>query len=111
MQILLNSEIDEERIATRRPLEAPFSSTYVVDVSKLAHVDDIKKDMYGKWLYSGSHTDLFICSYSDDNKVLIEKVAPGAHGENVYHLRRLRSVHPSNTEFRRMLALVSGMYL
>ena len=63
MQILLNSKIDERRIAMKRPLEAPFSSTFIVDVSKLAH-PDVKKDMYGKWLYSGSHSDVFLCSYS-----------------------------------------------
>ena len=36
--------------------------------SKLAHPDDIKKDLYGKWLHSGSHTDVFICTYSEDDK-------------------------------------------
>ena len=110
MQILLNPKINEQRIAMKRPLEAPFSSTFVVDVSKLAHPDDIKKDVYGKWLYSGSHSDVFICSYSQDDKVSIERAAAGASGDNVYYLRRLHSVHPSNNDFRRVLALLSGIF-
>ena len=109
MQILLDPKIDEHRNAMKRPLEVPYSSTFVVDVSKLGHPNDIKKDMYGKWLHSGSHSDVFICSYLQEDKVNIERAAPGATGENVYYLRHLHSVHPSNNEFRRILALLSGM--
>ena len=109
MQTLLDPKIDEQRIAVRRPLEVPYSSTFVVDVSKLSHPDDIKKDMYGKWLHSGSHSDVFLCTYLQEDNVNIEKAAPGASGENVYYLRRLHSVHPCNNEFRRILALLSGM--
>ena len=60
------------KVASRRPLECSFSSSFVVDVSKLAHPDDIKKDMYGKWLHSGSHTDVFRCTFSDGDNVYIE---------------------------------------
>ena len=81
----------------------------MVDVSKLAHPDDIKKDVYGKWLYSGSHSDVFICSYSQDDKVGIERAAAGVSGDSVYYLRRLHSIHPSNNDFRRVLALLSGI--
>ena len=109
MWILLDPKLDARKIAFKRPLTAPFSSSYVVDVSKLAHPVDVKKDMYGKWLHSGSHTDVFICTYSEDkDSIHIEKAAPGARGDNVYYLRRLHSVHPSNNEFRRVLALLFG---
>ena len=110
MQILLNPNIDASRIAKKRPLETSFSATFVVDISKLSHSDDVKKDMYGKWLYSGSHSDVFLCSYSESGQVMIEKAAAGANGDNVYYLRRLHSVHHSNCEFRRVLALLFSMY-
>ena len=42
-----------------RSLTVPFSS-YVADVSKLAHSDDVKKDMYGKWLHSGRRLYLYL---------------------------------------------------
>ena len=108
MRILLNQSINEDRIAKQRPLQTHCSSTFVVDITQLSHPDDIKKDMYGKWLYKGSHTDKFQCSYDDDNKVLVEKVAAGASGPNVYCLRRLHSVHPSNKDFRRIVAIIFG---
>ena len=95
MQILLSPSIDPKRIVKKRPLQTPFSSTFLVDLGQLAHPDDVKKDMYGKWLYSGSHSDVFLCSFSSDGDVVVEKAAVGASGGNVYSLRRLHSVHPS----------------
>ena len=109
MQILLDPNIDPRRIAKKRPLQTPFSATFLVDLGQLSHPDDIKKDMYGKWLYSGSHSDVFLCSFSSGGQVRVEKAAAGASGDCVYSLRRLHSVHPSNVEFRRVLALLFGM--
>ena len=111
MSLLLDPKINENKIAARRPLESSFSASYVVDVSKLAHPDDIKKDMYGKWIHSGSHDDVFKCTYRDDDSVYIEKAALGASGDNIFYLRRLHSVHPSNSEFRRLLVLLFGKFL
>ena len=109
MWILLDPKLDARKIAFKRPLTAPFSSSYVVDVSKLAHPDDVKKDMHGKWLHSGPHIDIFICTYSKDkDSIHIEKTTPGARGDNAYYLRRLHSVHPSNNELRQVSALLFG---
>ena len=47
MQILLDQNLDKEWITLKRPIDAPSSSTFVVDISKLARPDDIR-DMYGK---------------------------------------------------------------
>ena len=109
MEILLVPG-DTQKIADRRPLQASGNCTFVVDVTKLAHQDDIKKDMYGRWEHKGSHTDYFKCSYGPDDDVVIERVAPGVSGRDVYHLRRLHSVHPSNNDFRRVIAALFGKY-
>ena len=108
LKILLNPKIDQSRIATMRPNQVSHSSTFVVDITKLAHPDDIKKDMYGKWKYSGSHPETFRCGYDEPSNVFIEKCAPGATGDNVYYVRRLHSYHPSNPKFRRLLTFISG---
>ena len=108
MKILLDPNIEDCKIAKRRPLETHCSATFVVDVRNLKHQDDIKKDMYGRWIHHGSHTDVFKCSFDDDNEVFVEKAAEGATGDNVYYLRRLHSTHPSNKHFRRIVALISG---
>jgi hypothetical protein len=38
----------------------------------------------------------------------VERCCPGGRGDNIIHLRRLHSFHPSNKEFKRMIAFVSG---
>ena len=81
----------------------------MVDLTKLPHPDDIKKDFYGKWLHKGSHNDVFRCSYDENSDVSIEKAAPGVTGQNVYQLHRLHCVHPSHSGFRRILAFTCGM--
>ena len=42
MEILLDPNIDENKIAKERPLQTQCSSTFVVDITRLAHPDDIK---------------------------------------------------------------------
>ena len=86
-------------LPSRDHFKAHCFSTFVVDITHPSHLDDIKKDVYGKQLYKGFHTDEFQCSFDDYGKVLVEKAAPGASGPNVYSLRRLHNVHLSNKGF------------
>ena len=81
-----------EELLRKRPLQAPFSATFLVHLGQLLHPDDIKKDMtlYGKWIYSGSNSDVFLCSFSSDGQVIVEKVVVGASGDNVYHFGCVR---------------------
>ena len=87
------------------------SSTFIVDISKLSHPDDVKKDFFGKWNHSGSHPVPFLAQFTPEGDVEVERCAAGASGKDVYYLRRLHSIHPSNSQFRRLLAIVSGMIL
>ena len=108
LELLLNPQINRNRVCCVWPVpDINASSLFIVDMTKLKHPDDVKKDFFGKWIHSGSHTFTFKASFEEDGKVFIEKCASGAHG-NVFYLRKLYSYHPSNPEFRRMLAFVSG---
>ena len=80
----------------------------MVDVSKLVHPDDVKQDGFGIRKHSGSHTQLFKVYVDDDGEVDVEKCAPGASGGNIVLLCRLHSTHPSNREFKRMIAFLCG---
>ena len=109
LSTLLDKVIPAHKICSKRPLNITRSATYVVDVSKLAHPDDVKKDSFGIWKHSGSHT---LCSKSlcadDDGNVDVEKCAPGASRDNIVLLRRLHSTQPSNKEFKRMILFLRG---
>ena len=108
LEILLNPNMKQSLVAHDRPIQVEKSSTFVVDLTSLKHPDDVKKDMYGRWTYSGSHPEVFRCSFDEFDDVVIEKCVPGASGSNVYYLRRIRSSHPSNKDFRRMIAFLHG---
>ena len=83
--------------------------TFVVDITKLNHPDDVKKYFFSKWNHSGSHPLLFVAQFGTESHVEVERCAPGASGKYVFYLYRLHSVHPFNPEFHRMLGFVSGM--
>ena len=108
LRILLDPNIDPRKVCHGIPTDVTKSSTYVVDLASLKHPDDIKKDFFGVWSYSGSHNLSFHTHVHQDGYVEIEKCASGATGSDIYHLRRLHSFHPSNSECKRLIALVSG---
>ena len=111
LKLLLDPNIDQSRVCRVWPVSGVISNaTFVVDITSLKHPDDVRKDFFGKWIHSGSHPFTFKATIEKDGDVYVEKCAPGASG-NVFYLRRLHCYHPSNTDFRRMLAFVSGMFV
>ncbi len=93
------------------PTNITKSSTYVINVTNLDHPDDIKNDHFGVWNHSGSHPLFFKVNIEEDGYVTVEKCAPGASGNNVVCLRRLHCVHPSNKNFKRMIASLTGVII
>ena len=92
-----------------KPTAVTHSATYLVDVRQLQNVDDVKKDEFGIWNYSGSHPQSYKVFDEEDDDIMIEKCAEGATGTNVVLLRRLRCTHPSNVEFKRLICFLTSM--
>ena len=57
------------------------------------------------------HSSIYIIQYEDDGTVRIEKCSPGCNSDNVYQLRRLYCKHPSNDNFRRTIAIITGIII
>ena len=106
LQILLDPPIPASRICSERPACVEESSTYVINITKLADPEDVKNDNFGSWNHSGSHSTTYKVHVNKDGYVNVEKCAPGASGADVVYLRRLHSVHPSNNQFKRLVAFV-----
>lgn len=111
LKILLDPSLPTSKVCSVRPTNVVKSSTYVVDITKLEHPDDVKYDNFGTWKHSGSHPLVYRVRVEDDSGFYIERCAPGAVGEDVVYLRRLHSVHPSNSSFKRLIAFISGTLL
>ena len=108
LKILFNPEISVDKICQKCPRQITKSCTFVIDLNKLKHPDDIKKDEFGKWRYNGSHVVSYMAwksgSYIDFEKMSSEKEV----AESVCKLRHIRCSHPSNPQFQRLLAFVTG---
>ena len=108
LKILLNQKIDKQKICQQKPSNITESSTFVMDVHSLQHPDDIKKDEFGIWNYSGLYPQAYRVYHEEDGSLTVEKCGNGATGCSVVYLRRLHCTHPSNPEFKRLICFVSG---
>ena len=108
LQILLDPSIPKEKICKLKPSNITSSATFVVDVCHLKCVDDIKKDDFGIWNYSGSHPQAYEVFVQKDGYLNIEKCSDDSSGDNVVYLRRLHCTHPSNQDFKCMICFISG---
>lgn len=108
LKILLDPSLPATKVCSVRPTNIVKSCSYVIDISKLEHPDDVKSDNFGTWKHSGSHPQVYRVQMESDGYLHVEKGAPGATGNDVVYLRRLHSVHPSNRNFKRLIAFISG---
>ena len=107
-QILLDPNIPNEKIGTTKPTGSTSSATFVVDICQLKCTDDVKKDEFGIWKYSGSHPTAYEVKVHNDLDE-VGKCSDDCSGDNIVHLQRLHCTHPSNQDFKWMICFVSGM--
>ena len=107
LKILLDPNLPYSKVCKDKPAGVTCSATYVVDTRNLKCLDDIKKDEFGIWNYSGSHPVSYRV-HSKHGCMVVEKCEKGAVGGNIYYLRRLHCTHPSDPTFKRMICFVSG---
>ena len=52
---ILRILFDQDKICRECPRQITKSCTFVIDLNKLKHPDNIKKDEFGKWRHNGFH--------------------------------------------------------
>ena len=111
LEILLDPDIDQSNVCRSRPVGVTRSSTFVVDLESLEHPEDIKKDEFGKWKYSGSHKKLYAAWQTPQGKLQFERVSHSSSiSMNIFELRRVHCTHPSNPHCQRLLAFITGQH-
>lgn len=110
IKILLNPKIEEHKVSKQCPLHIETSSTFVISLSSLKDQDDVKKDNFGVWHHSGSHSLTFECCITTNGEVRVGRSATDIpQGQwKKYSLRRLHSKHPTNNKFKRMICFLTG---
>lgn len=103
---------DASLICKQRPTDIKQSSTFVIDLDKLEHPDDAKRDNFGKWNQSGSHTIPFQAWFSESGVFCFKrpetKAGLSSQSSDVQYLRRIHYNHPSDLRCKRMLAFITG---
>ena len=109
LKILLSPHLNKKKICHSKPINVNHSSTFVVDLDCLKHPDDIKKDDFGKWIYSGSHSVSY-AAFRAGGRLDFERLSgvPALKADNVFQLRRINCKHPLNSQCQRLLAFVTG---
>ena len=106
---MLLDQQDKSLICTKRPTDIKFSGTFLIDLDSLQHPDDAKRDNFGKWKQSGSHTIPFQAWYSEEGKLCVKHLHDKVGGEtDIQYIRRLHYYHPADNECKRMLAFITG---
>ena len=93
----------EGKICHAKPSLVSSSATYVVNTKSLQNLEDIKKDDFGIWKYSGSHPLVF--------KFIIKMTIRSLKGAQKVHQEVTLYTHPSNSSFKKIICFLSGMEL
>ena len=73
LKILLSPK-DKERVCRTWPVSGiETTSSFIVDIQALKHPDDVKKDFFGKWMYSGSPTSTYKTIVEENGEILVQK--------------------------------------
>ena len=100
---------DKSLICKERPIDIKKSSTFVIDLDQLEHPDDAKRDNFGKWNHSGSHTVPFQAWFTEEGILCSKRLKADSTKAGVQYLRRVHYNHPSDSRCKRMLAFITGM--
>ena len=94
LKILLNPEIDKRKICNEKPCNVTESATYVVNMWNLQHPNDIKKDQFGIWNYSGSHPQAYRVYNKEGGYMSVEKCGSGATGPSIVYFAKATLYSP-----------------
>lgn len=103
LKILLNPPIEQKRICCSKPCNVSRSST-LLDLESLWHLDDIKKNDFGKWIYGDSHSVAY-AAFKSGGKLEFERQSeiPSSCSDNVFQLCCINCKLPEDFQCQRLL--------
>ena len=108
--ISLFFSVSADKICTAQPTGCSFSATFVVDLSKLSHRDDIRADDNGAWKNCGVRSTYCSVAFNGEGRVRrIKKIdKPSVMRNSIYCLKRTYWQHNEDTTFCRRLLELEG---
>ena len=109
VNILLATEND--KICTKHPTLVENNLSFVIDLSKLAHIDDIKSDDCGHWVHTGKNTTkvaVWKQGIQITKVVFVKTSSPPDENSQLYTLVRVCYVQDPHEDFTRTYYYLFG---
>lgn len=111
LSLIVDGDIDESKVCKTVPVNVKHNCTFIVNLSSLAHPNDLHADDCGSWKNNG----VKLCITTWENKTAT-LVALGTNQcktyrmkKNSYKVCRTYFVHSSHEDFRKVISVVYGM--
>ena len=105
----------EDKVCSKHPVRVESNATFVVNLSKLDHADDIKADDCGHWIHNGRKTTKVVVWKSNSVVTGVvstsksKKTAPDENSE-IYSLIRVYYNHDPHSDFKRTFYYLYGKH-
>ena len=107
VHILCNPSLSDEIICCTHPVLVESNVSFVVDLSKLAHLHDVRPDDLGTWKCTGSRILTFAVKINGRRCTIASKRSNSAM---MVDIRRQYYVHATDNDFHRMIAFLENTW-
>ena len=98
---LMIGSVPPDRICTRKPTGVIQNSVFVVDLSCVRCLEDLRADDNGVWVHGGKPRRRYMVEFDKSHCEVVSATAldseDGDNGENIFTLIRLYHRHKANT--------------
>ena len=102
--------VPPSKICTRKPTSITYSSVFVVDLTCVKSIDDLRADDNGVWLHSGKPRRKYKVEFDSSRKEIISATVvnkdSNSEESDVYTLVRIYHRHKATPEFQRHICYV-----
>ena len=102
-------EVPQDRICRRKPTGVTYSSVFVVDLSCVSCLDDLRADDNGVWVHGGKPRKKYVVEFDSTHAVIDATPVEGNvddGNENVFTMVRVYHRHQATPEFQRRISYV-----
>ena len=109
---ILLSTYESEEMCVSQPINVSHNVSFLVDTRSLQHKEDLKCDDMGAWKHNGSPKCWFRVETNSRGKKRINAVDKKSNPmpEDVYELRRAYYKNSSDSNVRKIVSKLYGMY-
>jgi len=96
--------IPEEKICKHKPTGVTYSSVFVVDLSHISKIEDLKADDNAAWQHGGKPRRMYNLEFDDTRSEVLSANLVERQSNNTFTLVRIYHRHNATPEFQRRIA-------